>query len=120
MSVAFLLTALLVVATPGTGALFTVAAGLSRGARASLVAAFGCTLGTLPHLVAAVTGTAALLRAGGLAFDVVKVAGVVYLLWLAWSTWRDTGALTVQEGAAPRSAARVVGSACSSTCSTRS
>ena len=68
MSVAFLLTSLVIVATPGTGALFTIAAGLSRGARASLIAARGCTLGIVPHLAAAITGTAALLRASGVAF----------------------------------------------------
>lgn len=109
MSAAFLLTSLLIVATPGTGALYTVAAGLRRGARASLVAAVGCTLGTVPHLVAAITGTAALLHASGVAFSVLKVAGVAYLLHLAWATWRDTSVLAVDEGAAPpRSAGRVV------------
>ena len=78
MSIAFLLTALIIVATPGTGALYTISTGLSGGARASLVAAVGCTLGIVPHLVAAITGTAALLRASGLAFEIVKFAGVVY------------------------------------------
>ncbi len=80
VNLAFLVTSLVVVATPGTGALLTISAGLSRGWRASLVTAVGCTLGIVPHLVAAVTGTAVLLRASGVAFEVVKVAG--------WSTWR--------------------------------
>lgn len=104
MSVPFLLTALVVVATPGTGALFTIAAGLARGARAATLAAFACTLGTVPHLVAAVTGLAALLHASGIAFQAVKYAGVAYLLWMAWSTWRDHGALTVEDR--PRAASR--------------
>lgn len=60
---AFLVTSLIIVATPGTDALITIGPGLSRGARSSLVAAFGCTLGIVPHLLAAVTGAAALLRA---------------------------------------------------------
>jgi threonine/homoserine/homoserine lactone efflux protein len=111
LSVAFLLTSLVIVATPGTGALFTVAAGISRGTRASLIAAFGCTLGTVPHLAAAITGAAALLHASGVAFQTVKLLGVAYLLYLAWSTWRDTGMLTVDEQVAPRSARRVVTSA---------
>ncbi|RBY77645.1 LysE family translocator [Geodermatophilus sp. TF02-6] len=111
MSVAFLLTSLVVVATPGTGALFTIAAGLSRGARAGVVAAAGCTLGTVPHLAAAITGTAALLRASGLAFELVKAAGVAYLLYTAWATWRDRSALAVDADRAPRSAWRVIGSA---------
>ena len=111
MGAEFLLTSLVVVATPGTGALYTVSAGLSGGRRTSVVAAFGCTLGILPHLAAAVTGTAALLRASGLAFEAVKLAGVAYLLYMAWSTWRDRGALVVDGPRAPRSARRVVGSA---------
>jgi threonine/homoserine/homoserine lactone efflux protein len=82
MSWAFLLTSLVIVATPGTGALYTLAAGLTRGTRASILAAFACTLGTLPHLLAAVTGLAALLHASGVAFQTIKYAGVV-----TCSTW---------------------------------
>jgi threonine/homoserine/homoserine lactone efflux protein len=95
MSLAFLLTALIIVVTPGTGALYTISTGLGRGARASLVAAVGCTLGIVPHLIAAITGTAALLRASGLAFEIVKFAGVAYLIVMAISTWRDRSPLVV-------------------------
>lgn len=111
MSLTFLLTALVIVVTPGTGALFTIAAGMSRGTRASLVAAFGCTLGIVPHLAAAITGTAALLRASGLAFETVKFLGVAYLLYLAWSTWRDKSVLSVAADATPRAAGKVIRSA---------
>lgn len=109
MTPEFLVTTLIVVATPGTGVLCTLAAGLSRGARASVVAALGCTLGIVPHIVAAVTGLAALLHASALAFQAMKYLGVLYLLYLAWATLRDHGALTVEVGSAPRSAARVIG-----------
>lgn len=102
MTLAFLLTSLVIVATPGTGALYTIAAGLTRGTRASILAAFACTLGTVPHLVAAITGLAALLHASGVAFAVVKYAGVAYLLYMAWATWRDRGALSVDEGETER------------------
>ena len=111
MSVTFLLTSMVIVATPGTGALFTIAAGMSRGVRASLIAAVGCTLGIVPHLAAAITGTAALLHASGLAFETVKFLGVAYLLYMAWSTWRDKSVLSVEATAAPQSAARVIRSA---------
>ena len=97
MSTAFLITSLVIVATPGTGALYTLAAGLTRGTRASVLAAFACTLGTVPHLVAAITGLAAVLHASGVAFNVIKYAGVAYLLYMAWATWRDKGALAVDE-----------------------
>jgi threonine/homoserine/homoserine lactone efflux protein len=95
MSVAFLLTTLVIVATPGTGALYTIAAGLSRGSRAGVVAALGCTLGIVPHLLATVTGLAAVMHASALAFNLVKYAGVVYLVYLAWQTWRDHSVLSV-------------------------
>ncbi|MGH8877637.1 MAG: LysE family translocator [Stackebrandtia sp.] len=110
MSIEFLLTTLVVVVTPGTGVVYTLAAGLSRGAKASLVAAVGCTLGIVPHIVAAITGLAALLHASATAFQVVKFAGVAYLLYMAWATWRDRGALTVEGDKAPRSSLKVIGS----------
>jgi len=102
MSAEFLIVALIVVATPGTGMIYTVAAGLARGGKASVVAAFGCTLGIVPHMLAAITGLAALLHASALAFDIVKYAGVVYLLWMAWQTWRDKGALSLTAGGSAR------------------
>jgi threonine/homoserine/homoserine lactone efflux protein len=111
MSIAFLITSLIIVVTPGTGALLTISAGLSRGARASVVTAFGCTLGIVPHLAAAITGTAALLRASGIAFEAVKFLGVAYLLYMTWSTWRDRSPLVVDATEARRPAARVIASA---------
>jgi len=107
VSTAFLLTSLIIVATPGTGVLYTLAAGLSRGARASVVAAVGCTLGIVPHLLAAITGLAALLHTSALAFQILKYLGVAYLLFMAWSTLRDKSALIVEE-TAPLSATRVI------------
>ncbi|WP_329291144.1 LysE family translocator [Streptomyces pseudovenezuelae] len=108
MSLAFLLTTLVVVATPGTGVVYTLAAGLSRGPRASVVAAFACTLGIVPHVLATVTGLAALLNASAVAFQTVKYAGVAYLLYMAWATVRDQEVIDVDQDAAPRSAGRVI------------
>jgi len=110
VSAEFLLTTLIVVATPGTGVIYTLAAGLARGARASVIAAVGCTLGIVPHMVAAITGAAALLHSSALAFQTLKYLGVVYLLYMAWSTLREKGALTVDEQTAPPSATRVISS----------
>jgi threonine/homoserine/homoserine lactone efflux protein len=110
VSVEFLLTSLIIVATPGTGVLYTLAAGLKRGARASVVAAVGCTLGIVPHMAAAITGAAALLHTSAVAFGVLKDLSVAYLLYMAWSTLRDKGALAVEE-AAPSSATKVIASA---------
>lgn len=106
-----MLTSLVIVALPGTGALITLSAGLSRGARASVIAAFGCTLGIVPHLVAAITGTAALLRASGTAFDAVRLLGIAYLLVMALLTWRDRSPLVVDDNQPATSPARVITSA---------
>jgi threonine/homoserine/homoserine lactone efflux protein len=108
MSTAFLLTSLVIVATPGTGVLYTLAAGLSRGARASVLAAFACTLGIVPHMVAAITGLAALLHTSAVAFQTLKYLGVAYLLWMAWTTFREHGALAVDDDAAPLPARKVL------------
>ena len=108
MSVEFLVTSLVIVITPGIGVLYTMAAGLSRGARAGVVAAVACTLGIVPHMVAAMTGLAALLHASALAFEALKVLGVAYLLYLAWRTFRDEGSLSIDAERHERSARDVL------------
>lgn len=107
MSPEFLITCLIIVASPGTGVLYTLAAGLARGRRASIVAAFGCTLGIVPHLAAAILGLAALLHTSALAFEIFKYLGVAYLLYMAWMTWRERGALRVETEVDARSALQV-------------
>jgi len=108
VSVEFLLTSFIVVASPGTGVLYTLATGLSRGARASIIAAFGCTLGIIPHMAAAITGLAALLHTSALAFQTLKYLGVAYLLYMAWNTLQEHGALKIEKEIAPRSAGQAV------------
>jgi threonine/homoserine/homoserine lactone efflux protein len=97
MSLEFLITALIVVLVPGTGVIYTLSCGLTRGARVSIAAAFGCTLGIVPHMAASIFGLAALLHASALAFQLVKYAGVAYLLYMAWNAWRESGTLDVSE-----------------------
>jgi threonine/homoserine/homoserine lactone efflux protein len=111
VSIEFLITSLIVVASPGTGVLYTLAAGLSRGSRASAVAAFGCTLGIVPHMAAAVMGLAALLHTSALAFHTLKYLGVAYLLYMAWSALKEQGALRVERQVGTRSALQVITSA---------
>ena len=107
MSIEFLVTSLIVIVSPGTGVLFTLAAGLSRGSRASVIAAFGCTLGIVPHMAAAIVGLAALLHTSALAFQVFKYLGVAYLLYMAWSALKERGALRVDAEVGARSAIQV-------------
>lgn len=107
MSIEFLITSLIIIASPGTGVLYTLATGLSRGSRASVVAAFGCTLGIVPHMAAAILGLAALLHTSALAFHAFKYAGVAYLLYMAWSALRGHGALKIDKQVDTRSAAQI-------------
>ncbi len=108
MTLGFLVTSLIVVISPGTGVLYTLAAGLSRGGRASVIAAFGCTLGIVPHMAAAILGLAALLHASAVAFQTFKYVGVAYLLYMAWMALQEHGALRVETKVDARSAFRVI------------
>ena len=107
----FLLTSLVVVASPGTGVVITLAAALSGGRRAAIVAAFGCTLGIVPHMLAAITGLAAVMHASALAFEALRWAGVAYLAYMAWMTLREDGPLAVRADAVPRRDREVIFSA---------
>ncbi|GAA3049886.1 LysE family translocator [Streptomyces glomeratus] len=112
MSIQFLITSFVIVVSPGTGALYTIATGLSRGFRKSVVAAFGCTLGIVPHLAAAIAGLAAILHTSAVAFQTFKYLGVAYLLYMAWNTLREQGTLKVEDRhEGNTSAARITGTA---------
>lgn len=95
MSAEFLILSLIVVVSPGIGVLYTIAVGLSRGSRAGIVAAFACTLGIVPHIAAAALGLAAVLHTSALLFQTLKYAGVAYLLYMAWQTLHERGALSL-------------------------
>ena len=92
-SVEFLLTSLVVVLIPGTGVIYTVSTGLFLGGKSSIAAALGCTAGIIPHLLASILGLSAILHISSVAFQIVKMAGAAYLLYLAWTMWRETGGL---------------------------
>lgn len=108
MSIEFLVTALIVVLVPGTGVIYTLATALTRGRTAAIAAALGCTFGIVPAMLAAVLGLAALLHASALAFQMVKWAGVAFLLYLAWMTLKDRGPLKVEAEDTPRALWRIV------------
>jgi threonine/homoserine/homoserine lactone efflux protein len=108
MSFAFLLTSLIVIVSPGAGVLYTLAAALSRGSRASVAAAFGCTLGIVPHIAAAMLGLVAVLHTSALAFAALKWLGVMYLLYMAWQALRQRGALVVDASVDARSTLKLI------------
>lgn len=107
-SIEFLITSLLVILVPGTGVIYTVSTGLARGWQIAVVAALGCTLGIVPHLLACIFGLSAILHMGSSVFRFLKLAGVAYLLYLAWMMWRDTGSLSLNGEVSDRSNSRII------------
>lgn len=97
VSLQFLITSLIVVLIPGTGVIYTVSTGLTQGKKASLYVALGCTLGIVPHLLATILGLAALMHTSAVAFQLLKWAGVAYLFYVAWGTWRDKSAFQLDD-----------------------
>jgi len=108
ITVEFLITSLIVILIPGTGVVFTVSTGLARGRRASVFAAVGCTAGIVPHLLATVLGLAALMHTSAVAFQMLKYAGVAYLLYLAYATWNDRSTFAIEETPSKSSAKRLI------------
>lgn len=111
LSLEYLLTSLVVVLIPGAGVIYTVSTALIHGRRAGVIAALGCTAGIVPHLLATILGLAAVLHASALAFQGLKYAGVAYLFYLAYATWRDRSAFAVETGAVRCSAAGLIAKA---------
>lgn len=103
----FLLTSLVVILIPGTGVIYTISNGLFLGWRASIAAALGCTAGIIPHLTASILGLSAILHMSAMAFQLVKFAGVIYLFYLAWSMWRETGSIKFDSSSSQDSLLRI-------------
>jgi len=104
----FLLASLVVVLIPGTGVVYTITTGLTLNWRASLAAAIGCTLGIVPHILASILGLSALMNMSARVFAIVKLAGALYLLYLAWNMWREAGTLEVNRKGAETSLPRII------------
>ncbi len=108
ISTEFLITSLIVVLVPGTGVIYTVSTGLTLRWRASIAAAIGCTAGIIPHLMASIVGLSAVLHHSVIVFQILKIAGSLYLLYLAWSMWRETGVIQLDGQTSSRSAIRII------------
>jgi len=104
----FLLASLVVVLIPGTGVIYTITTGLTLKWRASIAAAIGCTLGIVPHILASILGLSALLNMSAQVFSALKIAGAMYLLYLAWNMWREAGTLEINKKSAETSATQIV------------
>jgi threonine/homoserine/homoserine lactone efflux protein len=104
----FLLATLVVVLIPGTGVVYTITTGLTLKWRASLAAAIGCTLGIVPHILASILGLSAIMNMSAQVFSILKLAGALYLLYLAWNMWREAGTLEIHKKSTEASFAKII------------
>jgi threonine/homoserine/homoserine lactone efflux protein len=104
----FLLASLVVVLIPGTGVVYTITTGLTLKWRASIAAAIGCTLGIVPHILASILGLSALMNMSAQVFSVLKWAGALYLLYLAWNMWREAGTLEINRKSTETSFTKII------------
>lgn len=81
-TLSFLISSLIIVLIPGTGVIYTITTGFTKGKRASILAALGCTVGIIPHLCLSITLSSLLLQMGSSVFNIVKIFGMFYLLYL--------------------------------------
>lgn len=108
----FMITALVLNATPGVDMLYTLTRTFQHGWRGGVAAALGISSGCVVHTLAAAVGLAALLTATDWAFSVIKWSGAAYLLWLAWGMLRAAvraapEAVVPDDGGATVSLARI-------------
>ena len=84
----FVSAALLMALTPGPNMIYLISRSLCQGRPAAVMSWFGVVLGFTVHMVCAAIGLTALFMAVPLGYEVLKFAGAVYLLWLAWQAVR--------------------------------
>ena len=102
---AYLAAATALTLSPGPDTMFVLASSASGGARAGFAATFGIAAGCLAHATMAALGISALIAASPAAFDALRIAGALYLLWIgigalrtAYRGFHDPGALALTPG----------------------
>ncbi|MFS2035827.1 LysE family translocator [Polaromonas sp. CT11-55] len=103
----FVLAVLALFISPGPNMAFVLSHGLTHGVRGGFAAAIGISAADLVHTLSAATGVTALVAAWPPSFDVLRYAGALYLLWLAWQALRPAGARDHAQ-AQPAGFARIV------------
>ena len=105
--IVFVLACIALVATPGPNVLYLVSRTLAQGRAAGFVSVAGTSTGFLFHVLTAAFGLSAILAAVPVAYDAIRLAGALYLAWLAWSTWRSPDFVAGAGNAEPIPAARL-------------
>lgn len=109
ISISFILTSLVVILIPGTGVIYTVSTGLSSNRKYCIVAAIGCTLGIIPHLIASILGISAIMHTSATIFKVVKYIGVIYLVYLGYGLIKSRDMIVLDEKREKVHSLRIIG-----------
>lgn len=96
--------AFLLAITPGPDMLYVMTRSIAQGRAAGLVSVLGFCAGCYIHGLAAALGLSSLFAAAPLAYDILRFAGALYLLWLAWSSIRNPSVFAGTDGIVPRAA----------------
>ena len=92
---------------PGPSVVYIVTRSIDQGRSAGLVSVLGIHTGTLAHIAAAAAGLSALLMSSALAFNVVRYAGALYLIWLGIARLRGKDDIEQTRGPSTRKLARI-------------
>ncbi|TGE00555.1 LysE family translocator [Methylobacterium nonmethylotrophicum] len=103
---AFAAIALGMVLTPGPNMVYLVSRSLCQGRKAGLISLGGVALGFVVYMLCAAFGITALVLAVPYAYDAIRIAGALYLLWLAWQAVRPGGRSPFQVRDLPKDGAR--------------
>lgn len=96
--VSFLGVAILLTLMPGPDIIFVIAQSISQTKKAGIATAFGLCTGLIVHISAAALGVSALIYKSAFAFNLVKYAGAIYLLYMAWQAFREKDSSFAIEG----------------------
>jgi threonine/homoserine/homoserine lactone efflux protein len=80
----FVVASLLLVLTPGPNMIYLISRSICQGRKAGVISLLGVVAGFFVHLFAAAAGLTAVFLAVPMAYEALKWAGALYLLWLAW------------------------------------
>jgi threonine/homoserine/homoserine lactone efflux protein len=105
---AFAVTAVVIIAVPGPSVLFVIGRSLSLGRRGGLMSVLGNTLGMLPQIAAVALGVGTVIAQSVVLFQVLKLAGAGYLVYLGVKAIRHRRESTAAEPAADQPAGRLI------------
>ena len=88
----FITSSLLLALSPGPDNVFVLTLSVARGTVAGIVTTLGLCSGLVVHTTAVALGVAVFIQQSALAFSILKIAGALYLVWLAWKMFRSPAA----------------------------